>query len=102
MKNFAQFIAEIKVNVNLRDKFRASMNKLRTEEKITIFQAVQRVTHELGYEISEEEAKNFQNHINNKNQGNRRALSDEELQQVSAGCTYAYTSYNCYCTVYFL
>ena len=102
MKNFEQLIADIKVNMNLRDKFRASMNKLRTEEKLTIFQAVQRVTNELGYEISEEEAKNFQNYINNKNQGNKRMLSDDELQQVSAGCTYAYTSYNCYCMVYYI
>ena len=100
MKNFEQFIAEIKVNVNLRDKFRASMNKHRTEEKLTIFKAVQRVTKELGYEITEEEAKDFQNYVNNKNHENKRMLSDEELQHVSAGCTYAYTSYNCYCVVY--
>ena len=102
MKSFAQFIADIKVNLKLRDSFRASMNKLRAEKKLTFFKAVQRVTNELGYEISEEEAKSFQNHVNNKNQENKRMLSDDELQQVSAGCTYAYTSYNCYCTVFYV
>lgn len=102
MKNFEQFITDIKVNVKLRDNFRASMNKLRTEEKLTIFKAVQRVANELGYEISEEEAKNFQTYVNNRNQENKRMLSDEELQQVSAGCTYANTSYNCYCTTYYI
>lgn len=83
MKNAEQFLADMKADEALRTKFREGMNKLRSDATLSASEAGQRVARELGYELSEDEAKKFATRM----QAKGGQLTEEELKHVAGGGT---------------
>lgn len=81
MKNAEQFLSDMKANEALRTKFREGMNKLRSDATLSVVEAGQRVARELGYEVSDDEAKKFAARI----PANGRELTEEEAKNVAGG-----------------
>ena len=80
MSSLEQFIADLKADQELRGKFQECTNKLRSDEKLSMNDAVLRAAGELGYEISDDEVKQVRSESRYKQQ-----LSDEELDNVAGG-----------------
>ena len=80
MSNLERLITDLKADEELRGKFQECTNKLRSDEKISMNEAVLRAAGELGYEISDEEVKQVRSESRYKQQ-----LSDEELDSVAGG-----------------
>ena len=80
MKNAEQFRTDMKADEALRAKFREGINKLRGDKTLSMAEAGQRVARELGYEISDEEAKKF-----TTQRASKAKLSDSELDNAAGG-----------------
>ena len=93
MKNAEQLSADMTADEALRAKFRESLNKLRGDKTLSITEASRQVARELGYEISDEEAKKL---ITARRQASKGKLSDEELDNVAGGYCGA-SCYSCGC-----
>ncbi len=81
MKNVEQLIADMKADEGLRKKFREGLNRLRSDETLSVIEAGIKVARELGYQISDDEAKKL---VARSGQG-KTQLNDDELNQVAGG-----------------
>lgn len=81
MKNFEQLISDFRADEELRKKFREGLNKFRSDETLSVMEAGIRAARELGYEVTEEDAKRFLDRAQN----GVRELSLDELQNVAGG-----------------
>ena len=94
MKNAEQLIIDMKADEELRKKFQEGLNKLRGDETLSVMEAGIRVARELGYEVSEDEAKKFLARLQNRRGQDKTQLSNDELDNVAGGdCN----SCGCYC-----
>ena len=85
MKNVEQLIIDMKADEELRKKFREGLNKLRGDETLSVMEAGRRVARELGYEVSEDEAKSFITRFQNRRGQDKTQLNDDELENVAGG-----------------
>lgn len=85
MKNAEQFYSDMEADVELRNKFREILNKLRSDETLTVIEAGKHVAHELGYEISEDDEKKFVARFQARRGQGKTQLSDDELDNVAGG-----------------
>ena len=85
MKNVEQLIIDMKADEELRKKFREGLNKLRGDETLSVMEAGRRVARELGYEVSEDEAKPFITRLQNRRGQDKTQLADDELENVAGG-----------------
>ena len=85
MKNAEQLIIDMKADEELRKKFQEGLNKLRGDETLSVMEAGIRVARDLGYEISEDEAKKFLARLQNRRGQDKTQLSDNELDNVAGG-----------------
>ena len=85
MKNTEQLIIDMKADEELRKKFREGLNKLRGDETLSVMEAGRRVARELGYEVSEDEAKSFITRWQNRRGQDKTKLNDDELDNVAGG-----------------
>ena len=85
MKNLEQFIVDIKADEELRKKFQEGLNKLRGDGTLGVMEAGQQVARELGYEVSDEEAKSFIEKMQNRGTQGKKSLSDDELDNAAGG-----------------
>lgn len=84
MKNAEQLINDFKADEGLRKKFHEGLNRLRSDETLSVHEAGIKVAHELGYEVSEDDVKNFIALMQRrKNSGMQ--LSNDELEGVAGG-----------------
>ena len=96
MKNFEQFVADFKANEELKKKFRERLNKLRSDETLGIMEAGQRVARELGYEVSDDEAKPLIDQFQSRKTQNKKTLSDDELDNVAGGVRHHHMACGCW------
>ncbi|MBQ9404620.1 MAG: hypothetical protein IJU15_06500 [Synergistaceae bacterium] len=94
MKNAEQLVADIKADEGLRKKFHEGLNKLRSDETLSIMEAGQRVARELGYEVKDDEAKKFVARMQARGQ-DKTKLSDKELDNVAGGICGSYCGHAC-------
>ena len=85
MKNAEQLMLDMKADEELRKKFQDGLNKLRSDETLSVMEAGIRVARELGYEVSEDEAKTFIARLQNRRNQGKAQLSDNELDNVAGG-----------------
>ena len=85
MKNAEQLMLDMKADEELRKKFHEGMNKLRSDETLSVMEAGIRVARELGYEVSEDESKPFIARLQNRRGQDKTQLNDEELDNVAGG-----------------
>lgn len=81
MKNFEQLLADFRADEELRRKFHEGLNKFRSDETLSVMEAGIRAARELGYEVTEEDAKRFIDRAQN----GVRELSPDELENVAGG-----------------
>ena len=94
MKNVEQLKADISADETLRAKFREALNKLRSDETLSIMEAGQRAARELGYEVPDDAAKDFVARLQARRGQGKQQLSDDELEGAAGG----YCG-SCYCNV---
>ena len=85
MNSAEQLMIDMKADEELRRKFHKDMNTLRGNEKLSVIEAMIRVARELGYEVSEDEAKALIARLQKKRGGNKTQLNDYELDDVAGG-----------------
>ena len=85
MKNAEQLILDMKSDEELRKKFSEGLNKLRDDETLSVMEAGRRVARDLGYEVSEDDAKPFIARMQNRCGQDKTQLSDNELDNVAGG-----------------
>ena len=85
MKNVEQLKADMIADETLRAKFREALNKLRSDETLSIMEAGQRTARELGYEVPDDEAKDFVARLQAIRGQGKEQLSDDELENVAGG-----------------
>ena len=88
MKNLEQFIADVKSDEELRKKFHESLNKLRADKTLSVYEAGIKILRELGYEISDDESKTFIKLLRNRGNQGKTQLSDDELDDAAGGHKY--------------
>lgn len=97
MKTTEQLVADLRSDEKLRKKFHEALNKMRGDDTLTVTEAGKRVAHELGYEISEDEAKPFIDIFQARHGQGKTQLNNEELDNVAGGlCTHGPCW--CFCT----
>ncbi len=87
MGNGEQFLEDLKTNEGLRAQFRAGINKCREEKDLDHVGAILKIAKSLGYELTEEEAKEFAENRRRKADANSKddELGEEELSAVAGG-----------------
>jgi len=85
MKNTEQLIIDMKADEELRKKFHEGLNKLRGDKTLSVMEAGRRVARELGYEVSEDDAKTFITRLQNRHGQGKIQLNDDELDNVAGG-----------------
>ena len=85
MKNVEQLKADMATDETLRAKFREALNKLRSDETLSIMEAGQRTARELGYEVSDDATKDFVTRLQAIRGQGKEQLSDDELDNVAGG-----------------
>lgn len=85
MKDKKQFVADCKENKELHEKFQTELNRLRADETLEVWQAVQKATLTLGYEITEEDAKQLVNRVRANSEDGPEELTDEEALAAAGG-----------------
>ena len=95
MKNAKDLIIDMKADEELLKKFQEGMNKLRSDETLSVMEAGRRVARELGYEVSEDESKPFIARLQNRRGQDKTQLSDDELDMVAGGDQIPYSCGGC-------
>ena len=85
MKDAKQFSFDFKENEELRRQFQEEMNRLRTDETLEAWQAGQKAALSLGYEIGDEDAKQFMIRTQKNSENDSEELSDDEVLHVAGG-----------------
>ena len=85
MKTVEQLKADMAANETLRAKFREALNKLRSDETLSMMEAGQRAARELGYEVSDDAAKDLVARLHAIRGQGKEQLSDEELDNAAGG-----------------
>ena len=85
MKNVEQLKADMAADETLRARFREALNKLRSDETLSIMEAGQRAAHELGYEVPNDAAKDLMAYLQARRGQGKEQLSDDELENVAGG-----------------
>ena len=85
MKNVEQLKADMAADETLRAKFREALNKLRSDETLSIMEAGQRAARELGYEVPDDAAKDLMARLQAIRGHAKEQLSDNELDNAAGG-----------------
>ena len=93
MKNAKDLIIDMKADEELLKKL--GMNKLRSDETLSVMEAGRRVARELGYEVSEDDAKPFIARMQNRCGQDKTQLSDDDLDKVAGGDQIPYSCADC-------
>ena len=78
-------IKDFNENGELRKKAHEALNKLRSDANLSVLEAWIKVARELGYKVSEDDAKKFITRMQYGNNAGKTQLSDDELEHVAGG-----------------